>query len=239
MLIPYLGEKTKFKSFITPNIPTDISTYVEPFGGMFGVYFSLNYSDVRNVNIIYNDINYLNYNLFLHLTSNYFIDYVNNIKVDYQFYLMCLSAMDIKSDFFKAVYWLVILTCSSPYDIGNDSWRGDKEFEIFKLKYSDYQFKILNINSICNMDYKDIITKYDSKETFFYLDPPYKGKESYYINHNFSDVSHYELAEVLNSIKGRFLLSYYNFDGLDNMYSNCEFSHKKTIMGTEYLIKNY
>ena len=34
MLIPYLGEKSKFASFIVPNVPNDISTYVEPFGGM-------------------------------------------------------------------------------------------------------------------------------------------------------------------------------------------------------------
>jgi site-specific DNA-adenine methylase len=64
MLIPYLGEKSKFASFITPNIPTDISTYVEPFGGMFGVFFSLDFSKFKNVNFIYNEINYLNYNLF-------------------------------------------------------------------------------------------------------------------------------------------------------------------------------
>jgi site-specific DNA-adenine methylase len=32
MLIPYLGNKEKFASFITPNIPKGISTYVEPFG---------------------------------------------------------------------------------------------------------------------------------------------------------------------------------------------------------------
>jgi site-specific DNA-adenine methylase len=41
MLIPYLGEKSKFASFIVPNVPNDISTYVEPFGGMFGIFFAL------------------------------------------------------------------------------------------------------------------------------------------------------------------------------------------------------
>ena len=43
MLIPYLGEKSKFANFIVPNIPTDISTYVEPFGGMFGIFFALDF----------------------------------------------------------------------------------------------------------------------------------------------------------------------------------------------------
>jgi site-specific DNA-adenine methylase len=39
MFIPYLGEKSKFSNFIIPNIPSDISTYVEPFGGMYGIFF--------------------------------------------------------------------------------------------------------------------------------------------------------------------------------------------------------
>ena len=42
MFIPYLGEKSKFSNFIIPNIPNNISTYVEPFGGMMGIFFSLN-----------------------------------------------------------------------------------------------------------------------------------------------------------------------------------------------------
>ena len=40
-------------------------------------------------------------------------------------------------------------------------------------------------------------------------------------------------------IKGKFLLSYYYFDGIEDLYKGCEFISKKTIMGTEYLIKNY
>lgn len=239
MLIPYLGEKTKFKNFITPNIPTEISTYVEPFGGMFGVYFSLDLDIFKNVQIIYNDINYLNYNLFINLNNDYFIQYVNDINVDYEFYIKCLSLLDIEDNFYKAVYWLVVLCCSSPYEIGKDSWRGNREFEIFKLKYSSYRLQLLNIDKIYNLDYMEIIEKYDSKDTFFYLDPPYKGKESYYLNHNFSENSHYEMAEILNSIKGRFLLSYYNFDDLSKLYASCNFMEKKTIMGTEILIKNF
>ena len=64
MMIPYLGEKSKYSNFIIPNIPTDISTYVEPFGGMFGIYFCLDLEQYTNTKFVYNDINHLNYNLF-------------------------------------------------------------------------------------------------------------------------------------------------------------------------------
>ena len=241
MLIPYLGEKSKFASFITPNIPTDISTYVEPFGGMFGVFFSLDFSKFRNVNFIYNEINYLNYNLFDLLRYDIrFIEIIKGIKVDKERYQKALKEIFTETDRMTfAINWLIVLTCSAPNEIGKDSWRGDTEFEVFKLKWKAYEPHLNKISEILNVDYKEVISKYDSPETFFYLDPPYMGREKYYINHDFNENSHYELSHILNNIKCRFALSYYYFDGIKELYPNCRFESKKTIMGTEWLIMNY
>jgi DNA adenine methylase len=241
MLIPYLGEKSKFASFITPNIPTDISTYVEPFAGMFGVFFSLDFSKYRDVKFVYNDINHLNYNLFNLLRHDRrLIEIVKEIKVDKERYKQALKEIFTKTDnVTKAINWLIVLTCSAPNEIGKESWRGDTEFEVFKLKWRAYEPLLNKISEILDLDYKDLINQYDSKDTFFYLDPPYMGKESYYINHDFNESSHYELASILNNIKGRFLLSYYYFDGIEELYPGCRFEQKKTIMGTEWLIMNY
>jgi len=241
MLIPYLGNKEKFSSFITPNIPKDISTYVEPFGGAMGVFFSLDFSKFRDVKFIYNDINHLNYNLFYLLKNDRrFIEIVNGIKVDKERYQKALKEIFTETDRMTfAINWLIVLTCSAPNEIGKDSWRGDTEFEVFKLKWKAYEPHLNKISEILNLDYKQLINEYDSKDTFFYLDPPYMGKEKYYINHDFDENSHYELSSILNRIKGRFALSYYYFDGIEELYPNCRFESKKTIMGTEWLIMNY
>jgi DNA adenine methylase len=241
MLIPYLGNKEKFSSFITPNIPSDISTYVEPFGGAMGVFFSLDFSKFRDVKFIYNDINYLNFNLFYILKNDpRFIEIVKGIKVDKERYKQSLKEIYLETDnMTKAINWLIVLTCSAPNQIGKDSWRGDMEFEVFKLKWRAYEPHLNKVSEILNVDYKEVIEKYDSPETFFYLDPPYMGREKYYINHDFNENSHYELASILYKIKGRFLLSYYHFDGIEELYPNCRFEFKKTIMGTEYIIMNY
>ena len=241
MLIPYLGNKEKFSSFITPNIPKDISTYVEPFGGAMGVFFSLDFSKFRDVKFIYNDINELNFNLFYLLKNDpRFIEIVRGIKVDKEYYQKSIKEIFEDTDLMtKAINWLVVLTCSAPNQIGKDSWRGDTEFEVFKLKWKAYEPHLNKVSEILNVDYKEVIEKYDSPETFFYLDPPYMGREKYYINHDFNENSHYELASILYKIKGRFLLSYYHFDGIEELYPNCRFEFKKTIMGTEYIIMNY
>ena len=240
MLVPYLGEKSKFANFIIPNIPKNISTYVEPFGGMFGIFFALDFTKFNDVKFIYNDKNNLNYLLFKNLQNDRFIDLVNSTEVDEDYYRGCLkNLITEKDEELLALYWLVILTCSSPYEIGKDSWRSNSEFGIFKMKYKAYQYHLSKINGIYNLDYKDIINKYDSESTFFYVDPPYMGKEEYYINHDFNKETHKELAEFLNNIKGKFLLSYYYFDGIEELYPNCRFDSKITIMGTELIIMNY
>lgn len=241
MIVPYLGEKSKFSNFINPNIPTDIKTYVEPFGGMFGIFFSLDFSKYKDVNFVYNDVNYLNYNLFKFLRYNDdFISNIKHIKVDKEKYLQSLKSITLNNNKLQlAIDWLIVLCCSSPYEIGKDSWRNDTEFEVFKLKFKAYKYHLDKINDIQNLDYKDIIKKYDSESTFFYVDPPYFGKEEYYINHDFRKETHIDLANTLNSIKGRFLLSYYYFDGIEKLYENCRFDSKMTIMGTELIIMNY
>lgn len=240
MLIPYLGEKSKFASFITPNIPKEISTYVEPFGGMFGVFFSLDFMKYKNVKFIYNDVNDLNYLLFKNLGSPEFIELVKSTKVTKETYLESLKdLLKCKDELQICLNWLIILTCSSPYEIGKDSWRNDSEFEIFKMKYKAYKYHIDKISEKHNLDYKDLIKMYDSESTFFYVDPPYMGKEKYYINHDFNEKTHQELSDVLNNIKGKFALSYYYFDGLEDLYPKCRMESKITLMGTEYLIMNY
>jgi DNA adenine methylase len=241
MLIPYLGNKEKFSNFITPNIPSDISTYVEPFGGAMGVFFSLDFSKFRDVKFIYNDINNLNYNLFYLLKNDRrFIEIVKGINVDKDYYEKAIKEIFTETDnMTKAINWLIVLNCSAPNQIGQNSWRGDMEFEVFKLKWRAYEPHLMKVSEILNVDYKEVIKKYDSESTFFYLDPPYMGREKYYINHDFNESSHYELSSILGKIKGRFLLSYYYFDGIEELYPNCRFEYKKTIMGTEYIIMNY
>ena len=67
----------------------------------------------------------------------------------------------------------------------------------------------------------DVIRLYDSKETLFYCDPPYvhdtRGDSKAY-GYEMTDDAHRELADVLNSVKGKVALSNYDCVLMDKLF---------------------
>jgi len=78
------------------------------------------------------------------------------------------------------------------------------------------------------LDFEKILEKYDSENTFFYLDPPYVDAEHYYKN-GFRIEAHKRLAAALKKIKGKFLLSYYPHPVLDELYSGFKKVSKEVV----------
>lgn len=58
-----------------------------------------------------------------------------------------------------------------------------------------------------NLDWSDLVRRYDGKNTLFYLDPPYFGGETDYGKGMFDRDQFQKMADQLRSIKGNFLMS--------------------------------
>lgn len=69
----------------------------------------------------------------------------------------------------------------------------------------------------------ELIERYDTKETLFYLDPPYvhdsRGDTKAY-GFEMSDADHFELAAVLNQIQGRAVISGYRSNLYDKLFAH-------------------
>lgn len=130
---------------------------------------------------------------------------------------------------------------------------------INKLSNTNYQSKLDGLTSIENVDFEELMDKYDDVDTFFYLDPPYKYTDGvgthntdYGSHMTFGEAGHERLKNFLLNSKGRWSLSYYWFKELEEWFpkdkyvwvekefhrSSASFSDNKE-KGVELLIMNY
>lgn len=70
-----------------------------------------------------------------------------------------------------------------------------------------------------NLSWADYLDRYDRKDTFFYLDPPYWGVEDYYGKDLFPRDDFARLADQLGRLKGKFILSLNDCEGVRNTFA--------------------
>jgi len=279
-MLSYIGGKSKIGKWITPFYPTDMETYVETFGGMFWCFYNMDLEKYPNLKtVVYNDFNPLNYNLFKCLENpTELLKAVNSIpcqekgvdntpelyKILFGNFQQSLFSGElvIKSpDYMMAAQYAYILTQvfsgSKPESSSFIDLKGK-----YKSKYLTFRDKLANpkwvekflkITKVENLDFETVIQKYDSESTYFYLDPPYWKTENYYSNHDFDRKDHERLARTLHQVKGKFSLSYYEFDLLREWFPQPQYrweskefvkaaaatKGKTQNKGTELLILNY
>ena len=244
-MVSYIGGKSKIGNWIVNYYPQDMETYLETFGGMFWCFFNMDLSKYPNLKkVVYNDFNPLNYNLFQcvqnpqelqraldsvpvqqlgvsntpPLFKEQFIRFQSEIFADNVVVNSCDYEMAA-----KYVYVLTqVFSGSKPETSGFIDLKGKYKSKYLsfrdKLSKPDWVEHFLKISDIENMDFQDVIEKYDSDSTFIYLDPPYWKTENYYNNHDFDRNDHQRLANVLSSVQGKFSLSYYDFELLHEWY---------------------
>ena len=271
-MLSYIGGKSRISSFIKQYIPNDIETYAEPFSGMFWVYFKMELSNYPHLkNIIYNDFNPLNANLFNCVRDSIvFANMINGVESQQESlfykYQSEIFHPDFKvdlsnPDYDAAIKYAYVLSQvwsgTNPERAKFIDLKGKytSKFDSFKnklnsLKWTEYFNRISHIE---NLDFQKLIEKYDSPKSYFYCDPPYYKTEDYYANHDFGIETHKRLADTLKAMQGRFSLSYYYFDELEEWFPKDQYrweskefakaamakAGKLQTKGTELLIMNY
>jgi DNA adenine methylase len=280
-MLSYIGGKSRIAPrLIIPNIPTDIEEFVEVFGGMFWTFFNMDLKQFPNLKkVVYNDFNPLNYNLFKCIQNpTRLLEEINSIPCQQfgeeptppiykeQFIRFQAEIFDENfsvepGDFNTAAKYVYVLTQvfsgSKPEKSSFIDLKGKYKSKYLtfrdKLSKPDWVEHFLKITHVENMDFADVIKKYDSPTTYIYLDPPYWKTENYYSNHDFDREDHERLAICLKDVKGKFSLSYYDFPLLSEWFPKDQYSWEKKEfakaaaakkgtkqnMGEELLIMNY
>ena len=240
---------------------TGIKTYLEPFSGSMGTYLDddqlkfdiVIYNDKNRHQVnLYKCCSHpeeflpyledLKRNL-LNTTETEPLkkwDFYKKIYKEYQKNSF-LDDMDFEiGDFKKAAIYAFLITSAHnsvyPRGAGFNGYKKDKdklklEVLIDKLKKNKYTTKLQSIKEFNNIDFEELITKYDSEDTYIYLDPPYarfnevKGEDDakrlfWYgadADGVFGPASHRRLLELLKTTKSRWSLSYYYFPLLEEL----------------------
>jgi len=266
-MFPYIGGKKHHSKWIDPFAPTDAKTYVEVFGGAMWFYWMSNKLPVEKN--VYNDFNRHLANVFMcsstdtakmeeeclklvkHLgDADKFNEYRDKVFAvyDQKFplpdYELASKYMFLQLQIFSGGNGLTPKT--KIYRSPDKKHKFNTYIEKFQQpKYTER----LNRLSSENMDCRELIQKYDNENTFFYIDPPYFNLESYYTEDAFGKDDHIELLKQLRDTKGKWALSYYFFDELEDILPRNEFHwhEEKTfsnnssnrVKRTELLIMNY
>jgi DNA adenine methylase len=279
-MLSYIGGKSKIGKWIVPFYDKNMETYLETFGGMFWCFYNMDLKQFPNLNkVVYNDFNPLNYNLFKCVQNpEELLRAINSIDcqkqgVDitpeiYKQQFISFQAelfnndLSLKTeDYEMAAKYVYILTQvfsgSKPETSNFIDLKGKYKSKYLtfrdKLSKPDWIEHFLKITNVENMDFQDVIKKYDSKSTYIYLDPPYWKTENYYSNHDFDRQDHERLSNTLKGIEGKFSLSYYDFPLLSEWFPKNEYrweskefakaaaakKGEKQNMGEEILIMNY
>ena len=280
MALSYIGGKSNIGKWITPFYDKDMETYVETFGGMYWCFFNMDLKQFPNLKkVVYNDFNPLNYNLFKCIQNpTRLLEEINSIPCQQfgeeptppiyreQFIRFQAEIFDENfsvepGDFNAAAKYVYVLTQvfsgSKPEKSSFIDLKGKYKSKYLtfrdKLSKPDWVEHFLKITHVENMDFADVIKKYDSPTTYIYLDPPYWKTENYYSNHDFDREDHERLAICLKDVKGKFSLSYYDFPLLSEWFPKDQYKWetkqfakaaaakkgKPQTMGEELLIMNY
>ena len=279
-MLSYIGGKSKIGKWIVPFYDKDMETYVETFGGMYWCFFNMDLKQYPNLSkVVYNDFNPLNYNLFKCVQNpQELLRAINSIECQQQGVditpshlkeqFVSFQAEIFKEDFSvnpgnyevaaKYVYILTqVFSGSKPETSSYIDLKGKYKSKYLtfrdKLSKPDWVDHFLKITDVENMDFQDVINKYDGEKSYFYVDPPYWKTENYYSNHDFDREDHERLANVLKAMEGKFSLSYYDFPLLSEWFPKDQYiwemkefakaasakKGEKQNMGQELLIMNY
>lgn len=253
--IKWVGGKSKLRNVILPLIPLH-KCYVEVFGGAGWVLFAKQPSKVEILNDI--DRELIN---FFRVVKNSPGKLINSFDWDLisrdEFRRQLSLDPSVLTDVARAHRFYYLIMASWGGELGyarfqtsiSDGGHGNRLFGAIKTLHQRVKPAHERLKTVIleNLSWQECIARYDSRSTFFYLDPPYPGNKCNY-QHNMRAIEdHRSLVSSLRHIKGKWLLSTYDTREIRRLFADYCFTKVAFASGmagngyknTEVLVTNY
>lgn len=232
---PWLGGKRNLSKRICALIDGDANhlTYAEPFVGMGGIFLR---RTKRPQAEFINDRGRDVYNLFRVLQEHYvaFLDLLRfQITTQANFNRLVDLDPETLTDLQRAARFLYLQRLAFGGKVSGKNFGVAVEraarFNLTTLEpdLEALHSRLCGVTVMC-LDFPDFIRRVDRPETLFYLDPPYWGCEGDYGKQLFSRERFEDLATVLGALKGRFILSLNDVQGVREAFKDFRFQEVKT-----------
>lgn len=212
--IKWVGSKRQLAKYIVSMIPQHIC-YVEPFVGGGSVLFEKDRSKVEVINDL--DSNLINFYKVMQNKKDELIDKIDNSLISRELFLEYRSSNWNELEEVERAFRFYYITkcsfgglfrfnqkgeCNSPF-ASSPSPKAKSSLHSANTEKSIKEgFNRLKGVLIENLDYKEIVKKFDKEDTFFFFDPPYDTDYSYGVKFDYD-----ELLNICRNIKGKFILT--------------------------------
>lgn len=212
-----IGSKARLKEKIYNKMPKDFKTYVEPYFGSGAVMFGYKFNE--NQKVIINDLDrelmekYRIIKSGLNITPEILKKY-DNTSLEQKTRMLKKSP---SSNLQKIVNYLIKFNTTFG-STGKGLPQPSKNINLAtKLKrLPDFTKKLKKV-TILSQGAITVINKYNNKDTFLYLDPPYEESEDLYKK---GSMDFEKLASTLRNFKGKFLLSLNDSKNIRNIFKD-------------------
>ena len=229
--ISYYGGKINMISIILPLIPKH-RVYTEAFFGGGAIFFAKEKSEAETIN----DINNMVVNFYEVVQTDF-----ENLKAKVEATLFSRASYSVAWSIYRMPHlfnklqqaWAFYIATNMGFSCKIGSWGYDKyskRVKAFRKKKLIFNTSIVErlerVQVECN-DACTVIESRDTVDTFHYVDPPYYNSNMGHYS-DYSKDDYIRLLDTLSNIKGKFLLSSYPSDVL-NEYIKKNTWYTKTV----------
>lgn len=216
--ITYYGGKSNMLPHILPLIP-EHRIYTEAFFGGGAVFFAKASSESETIN----DLNIMVINFYEVVVH----DFVS-LKAKIEATLFSRATYSVAWTIYRMPHlfnklqqaWAFYIACNMGFACNPGSWGYDKygkrvqSLRNKKIAFDGSIYKRLENVQIENNDACKVIASRDTEDAFHYVDPPYINSDQG-LYEGYTENDYRRLLETLSTVKGKFLLSSYPSDILD------------------------